>query len=388
NDGDLDLMVCNYVKWSRQIDTELAFSMNGRDRAYGPPIQYQGSFPYLYRNDGGGRFTDVSAAAGVQVKNPATGAPVAKSLALVFFDFDRDGFADVLIANDTVQNFLFHNRRDGTFAEIGLRAGIGFDAEGRATGAMGIDAARFRDGESVGVAIGNFANEMTSLFVSGRDPLQFSDQAASEGIGAPSRLSLSFGLFFFDYDLDGRLDLLQANGHIEDAIQQVQPSQHYAQPAQLFWNQGPAARCCFVPIPADTVGDLAQPMVARGAAYADIDGDLDLDVLLVQLNGPPRLLRNEQQLGHHALRLVLRGTRSNRNAIGARVIASFGGQTVEQTVAPTRSYLSQVELPVTIGLGTHRAVDQLTIHWPGGAVQKVPVRDLHIDGTTQIVEPR
>jgi len=248
-DGDLDLFVCNYVHWSREIDYEVDFRLDGVGRAFGPPQSYQGSFPYLYRNDGGGSFTDVSAAAGLHVVNPATGVPVAKSLALAPIDVDHDGDLDVMVSNDTVQNFLFRNRGDGTFSEEAEHFGLAYDRNGNSTGAMGIDAANYRNDGNLGFIIGNFANEMSSVYVTQDDPEFFVDEAITEGIGAPSRLMLSFGLFMFDYDLDGRLDVLQANGHVEEEIAKVDPSQRYRQSAQLFWNAGPSSERSFVDVP-------------------------------------------------------------------------------------------------------------------------------------------
>jgi hypothetical protein len=370
-DGDLDLFVCNYVRWSREIDIELNFTLNGTDRAYGPPTNYEGVHPYLYRNEGDGTFSDVSAAAGIQVVNPLNGKPVSKALAATFADVDSDGWIDIVVANDTVQNFLYHNRGDGTFEEIGASAGIAFDGAGNATGAMGIDAARYRNDRAFAVAIGNFANEMTSFFVSQNSGLLFTDEAAGEGIGSPSRLFLKFGLFFFDYDLDGRVDLLQANGHLEDEIHEVQASQHYEQPAQLFWNQGPEARSCYVEVPREQAGDLSKPIVGRGAAYADYDGDGDLDVVLTQTGGRPLLLRNDQALGHRWLRVALEGRSSNRDAIGAWVVLSAGGIEQRRQVMPTRSYLSQVEPVVTFGLGQAATIDSLEVIWPDGHRQAV-----------------
>ena len=370
DDGDLDLFVCNYVRWSREIDLELNFTLNGRDRAYGPPTNYEGAHSRLYRNDGDGTFRDVSAEAGIEVVNPLGGRPMGKALAVSFADADRDGWIDVLVANDTVQNFLFHNRGDGTFEEIGAVSGVGFDSGGTATGAMGLDVAHYRDDEALAVGIANFANEMTSLYVS-QGALQFTDEAAGEGIGAPSRRFLSFGLFFFDFDLDGRLDMLQANGHLENEISQVQASQTYEQPAQLFWNQGPEAGSCYAEVPLDRLGDLGRPIVGRGAAYADIDGDADLDLLLTQAGGRPLLLRNGLDNGNRAVRLVLEGTRSNRDAIGAWVELTAGGRTQRRQVMPTRSYLSQVELALTFGLGRQATVERVRVEWPDGSVEEL-----------------
>ena len=253
--------------------------------------------PSLYRNDGDGRFTEVAAEAGLHVVNPDTGEPVAKSLGLALADIDGDGRVDILLANDTVRNFLFLNRGDWSFEEVGAEAGIAYDAAGNATGAMGVDVADVRDDGHLAFAVGNFANEMASFFVAQNEPVQFADEAMIEGIGSPTRLRLGFGAFFFDADLDGRLDLLFANGHIEDAIAQVQNSQSHRQPAQLFWNTGGGGGPTFAPVSDALLGDLPQPMVGRGAAYADIDGDGDLDVVLTANGGPARLLRNDQATG-------------------------------------------------------------------------------------------
>jgi enediyne biosynthesis protein E4 len=311
--------------------------------------------------------------------------PMAKSLGVAAIDLDADGWPDLVVANDTVQNFVFHNERNDRFAEIGARAGVAFDAYGNSRSAMGIDAADVRSDGSMAIAIGNFANEMTALYVSQQDPLQFADEAIVSGIGPRSRGSLTFGVLFFDYDLDGRLDLLTANGHIEEAIHTVQASQQYAQPPQLFWNAGPAARVTFVPAAAHGAGDLLRPMVARGAAVADIDGDGDPDVVLTGVAGPPRLLRNDQRSGHHWIRLALTGTRSNRDAIGSTVEVRVGTQTLRRTIMPGRGYLSQSELPVTIGLGDRTSIGEVRIRWPDGSVQTV--HDVALDSTTRIIQP-
>lgn len=382
-DGDLDLFVGNYVRWSREIDLEIDFRLTGLGRAYGAPTHFTGVNNYLYRNEGDGRFVDVSAAAGIPVVDTASGRAVGKALGVVPMDYDADGWPDLFVANDTVRNFLYRNRGDGTFEELGAFEGIAFDRNGRATGAMGIDVAWYRNDQELGAVIGNFANEPSSLYVTmeGRPP--FADEAVIEGLGAPSRLALTFGVFFFDYDLDGRLDLLQANGHLEHEINTVQPSQHYAQPVQLFWNCGDACPTRLIQVP--NSGALTDPLVGRGAAYADVDGDGDLDFAISQNGRRTLLVRNDQNTGHHWLRVRLKGTESGRDAIGAVVELVAGGETQRREVNPSRSYMSQMELPVTFGLGTVDSVDRLSVRWPSGVVQQVVVDA--VDREIEVVEP-
>jgi hypothetical protein len=385
-DEDLDLVVPHYVQWSPQKDLALNFTLNGTDRAYGPPKQYEGAATTLWINGGDGTFRDASEEAGLIVTNPSTGAMVGKSLAVAPADLDCDGDIDLLVANDTTRNFFFRNRGDGTFEEVGVELGIAYDQRGNATGAMGIDIGHYRNDDTVGIGIGNFANEMTSLYVSEGGQDWFTDEAAIEGIGSPTRPLLSFGLFFVDYDLDGRLDLFQTNGHLEEEINQAQASQHYRQPAQLFWNAGVDAVPCFRIVPSSTAGDLDRPIVGRGAAYADIDSDGDLDFIITQPGELPMLLRNDQALGHHWLRVRLIDEHGgNRDAIGAWVELESDGMIQRRQVMPTRSYLSQVELPVTFGLGDSDTIDRLTIIWPDGQRQNVAMDG--VDQTVVVVRP-
>lgn len=370
-DGDLDLFVCQYVKWSAQINADVNYSLTGVGRAYGPPTDYAGTQNTLYRNDGG-RFTDVTAEAGIVVTNQATGGPVGKSLALLPDDINNDGWVDVVVANDTVRNFLFLNQQDGTFVEVGEARGLAFDAGGLATGAMGIDSAWFSNDPRKGIAIGNFANEMSSFYVSRGTANTFSDDAVVAGIGAPSRRTLTFGLLFLDLNLDGREELLAANGHVEPEINRVQASQQYAQPVQLFWNCGESCPRPFQHVETP-VAALASPRVGRGLAYADIDADGDLDVVITTIDGPPSLLRNDQEGKNHWIRLRLMDpvSNGNRDAIGAVVTLVSGGITQRRKVMPARSYLSQVELPVTFGLGARIKIDKLSVRWPDGRTTDV-----------------
>lgn len=366
-DGDLDLFVVNYVRWSRAIDLEIDFRLTGLGRAYGAPVNFIGTHNRLYRNDGGGHFTDVSSVAGIEVTDPVSGRPAGKGLGVVPLDYDRDGWTDLVVANDTVRNLLYRNRGDGRFEEVGIFEGIAFDRNGKSSSSMGIDAAQFRNDGETGIAVGKFANEMSSLFVTSEGRTPFVDEAVIEGLGPASRIPLTFGVLFLDYDLDGRQDLLLANGHLEHEINRVQQSQTYAQPPQLFWNCGAACPGRFVSV--TQAGDLPQPLVGRGIATADIDDDGDLDLLITQNGRRPALLRNDQNTGHHWLRVQLKGQAPNTSAIGAQVSLTAGGATQVRDLFPARGYLSSVELPLTFGLGNAERIDTLKIRWPDGREQ-------------------
>ncbi len=394
-DGKLDLFVCNYVAWSPKFDLDQDFKLTGVGRAYGPPRAFEGTTCILYRN-AGDHFEDVSEKAGIQVLDTegvgaaARSRGAGKSLGVVVCDPDEDGWPDIIVANDTVRNFFFHNEegKDGerVFKEKGNTAGIAYPASSPdARGAMGIDWGEYRPGLSA-LVIANFSNEPNSfLRLDNRKRCSFQDVAMVEGIAGKSRSPLKFGAFFFDFDLDGRLDLLTCNGHLEPDIAMNQPGQTYAQPPQLFWNTGLKSQRAFEEVTRLEAGpDLFRPLVGRGCAYADIDGDGDLDVVLTANGGPARLLRNEasqQKDRNHWVRLVLKGDgkKSNTSAIGARVEVKVGDTLLRREVAGARGYLSQSELPITIGLGKATKVDSVTIYWPGRSAGKQVVEHLAAD---------
>lgn len=376
NDGLLDLFVCNYVQWSRDTDLSQEFSLVGIGRAYGPPAFFKGTYPYLYHNDGKGKFTDVTEKAGMQVKNPATGVPMAKSLGIAPIDVNHDGWQDLVIANDTVANFLFVNQKDGTFRESGVPSSLAFDRNGNATGAMGLDCGYMRNDDTLAIAIGNFSNEPCSLYLSRGKQANFFDAATATGLGPQTRLSLTFGMFFADLDLDGRQDIVCTNGQLEPEISTVSNTQRYEQPPQIFWNAGTAGGTELTPLLAEHVGDSAlKPMVGRGAAYADLDNDGDLDMIFIANGGKARILRNDQSLGNQWIRVSLKQKEKNRFAYGAelRLTVKDGDKTSVhcRCVTPTRSYLSQCETTATFGLGTNAKLEKLEILWPGGESQTV-----------------
>ncbi len=356
-DGLLDLFVCNYVQWSAQHD--VFCSVDGKNKSYCTPEAYRGATCWLFRNRGDGTFEDVTAKSGVFDTS-------SKSLGVALIDYDRDGWPDFAVANDTQPNKLYHNLRNGTFEETGVRSGVAFSEDGRARAGMGIDAADFDNSGASGIAITNFDNEMMALYRAGAVGA-FADVAVASGIGAASRNTLGFGCAFFDVDLDGRLDLAAANGHIDATVRNVQAHTGYAQPPHLFLNQGGGR---FRDMAAEAGIEFAAPKVARGLAYGDFDNDGDLDLLLTTNQGPALLYRNDLTNGNRGLRLRVTGTKSNRDGIGTvvRLWTPEGPQM--RTVKSGSSYLSQSELPVTFGLGPRDRAQRLLVEWPSGATQE------------------
>jgi hypothetical protein len=367
NDGDLDLFVTSYTAWSPDIQRRLnrRVAKTGMPRVPSPTI-LKGDFCVLYRNDGNDRFTDVSKPAGIRVTD-TEGRPVAKALSVNFVDFDDNGFLDIFVANDKVRNFALLNQGDGTFVEKAAELGLAYDNQGDATATMGSDYAYYADTKTLALAAGNFSREATSMWVAIK-PRLFGDFSAEEGIGTPTYPYVTFGLFFADYDLDGREDLFQVNGHVHEHIHMSSPEETFRQSPQLFWNTGRESRV-YEEIPLEEMGGLGVKLSGRGAAFADIDGDGDLDFAVSQMIGRAHLFRNDQALGHNWIRFQLEGTNSNRDAIGAWIEIEAGGKAQKKPVMPTRSFVSQVERTVTFGLGKADKVDSVRILWPDGTYE-------------------
>jgi len=350
-DGKLDLFVTNYVAWSEKGD--LYCTLDGRHKSYCTPEAYKGATSRLFHNLGNGRFEDVTQKAGIY-------DPTSKSLGVAVVDYDRDGWPDLAVSNDTERNKLYHNNRNGTFTEQGVQAGIAFSEDGIARGAMGIDDADFDHSGFPSLAIGNFSNQMLGLYHNEGNRF-FIDIAPSSSIGRASLLSLSFGLFFFDYDLDGLEDIFVANGHIEPDINRIQQQVAYAQLPLVFHNEGndrfqeSGKRLGFT-----------RKFVARGAAYADFDNDGAPDILLTNNGGPAYLFHNVGGSRNNAIRIKTVGTRSNRDGIGAEVRVQSAAGEGWQTVHSGSSYCSQSELVLTFGLGRANIAESVEIIWPSG----------------------
>ncbi|MEO7274642.1 MAG: CRTAC1 family protein [Vicinamibacterales bacterium] len=360
NDGKLDLFVANYVQWT--VATDVTCSLDGRRKSYCTPQSYKGASGTLYRNRGDGTFADVTKKAGLY-------DPAAKALGVALIDLDNDGRLDLFVANDTQPNRLYRNQGDGTFTDVGMMAGVAFNDAGVARAGMGADAADYDGSGRQSLVVGNFSNEMMALYSNQGSGL-FIDDAPTTTVGKASLLTLTFACFFFDADLDGLLDIFAANGHVADDIATAQPKVTYAQRPHLFRNLGARK---FEAISSRVGTAFEQAVVARGAAYGDIDNDGDLDLVITANNGPARLLRNDQAAAGRSVRISLEGISSNRSAIGARVrVQTDDGRKAEAMLKTGSSYLSQSELPLTFGLGRAARLTSIEVTWPNGRVEKVP----------------
>ena len=356
-DGNLDLYVANYVEWT--IETDIFCTLDGTNKAYCTPESYHGQSSRLFRNRGDGTFVDISRISRIEDRT-------SKSLGVCIFDYNSDGLPDIFEANDTQPNKLYHNNGDGTFIETGLNVGIAYSENGVATGAMGIDAGDYDGSGRESLVIGNFSNEMMNLYHNEGEI--FIDDAPIANIGNASLLTLTFGCFFFDFDLDGRLDIFAANGHVENEINAVQSEVTYAQVPHLFRNTGDGK---FQDVALKIGTDLANPIVGRGAAYGDIDNDGDWDILVTTSNGLAHLYRNDAANQNRWIKLKLIGSKSNRNGIGARVTITSKSGTQTRTLKSGCSYCSQSELSLIFGIGQTPRIDMIEVNWPSGVVDRL-----------------
>ena len=356
--GKLDLVVVNYVQWTPK--TDLFCTLDGSHKSYCTPEAYKGASIRLWHNMGNGRFKDVTKRAGLY-------DAASKGLGIAVLDYNNDKWPDLLIVNDTQPNKLYVNNRNETFRETAVTAGIAFSEDGVARAGMGVDVSDYDRSGRPSIIITNFSNQMISLYHNEGNGL-FVDEAPRSSVGLSSLLTLGFACFFFDYDLDGWPDIFVANGHIDSDIERVQKRVKYRQPPHLFHNVGNGK---FEEAIGAVGRELGLPRVARGAAYADIDYDGDLDLLLTTNSGPAFLFRNDGGNRNYALRIRLRGTESNSNGIGAVVRIENGTDRQWQMVHSGSSYLSQSELVLTFGLGQQTSVSTVQIDWPSGQVDKL-----------------
>ena len=362
NDGKLDLFVANYVDWS--VEKDQLCSLDGKNKSYCTPQSYKGQSSTLYHNKGNGTFDNVTQAAGLN-------DPTSKSLGVALLDYNGDGWLDLFVANDTEPNKLYKNNGNGTFTDEAVTAGVAFSEAGTARAGMGVDAGDFDGSGRQGIVVGNFTNESMALYRNDGTGL-FTDEAPNSGIGKMSAQSLTFAVFFFDYDLDGLLDVFAANGHVSDDISVVQPNVKYAQSPHLFHNKGKKK---FEEMTAKLGRALQRAIVGRGAAYGDFDNDGDLDLLITSNNGPARLLRNDNGNQNDLLRVKVVGSKSNRDGIGAKVtLKTAKGVKFFSMVKTGSSYCSQSEFPLTFGLGPPEEGRTVTLEivWPRGEKDTIP----------------
>ena len=359
-DGKLDLFVCDYLRYDLAHNLVCRNRLGGR--SYCTPHHYPPDRCALFHNEGGDRFTDVSRRSGIA-------SSTAKALGVTAADFDGDGWPDLYVASDTTPNLLLHNVRGPggmrVFREEGLESGVAYGENGLARAGMGVDTTGL-DGNRLAIAVANFSNEPLSLFVQD-GPGLFTDRTYEAGLASTHLAYLGFGLFFFDADNDGRPDLFVSNGHVQDDIQLFQNNLRYAEPCQLFRGEGGLR---FTEVSQTAGAPFRRERVGRGAAYGDFDNDGSLDILLTSNNGPAELLRNDTAPRRHWLQVETRGTKSNRDGLGAEVTVTAAGRRQRQWVRSGSSYCSAGMRWLHFGLGDATRVESVEVRWPSGAVTR------------------
>jgi hypothetical protein len=359
NDGHLDLVIANYVDWSPERNFYCG-DQGPSMRSYCHPDDFRGQPPTLYHNNGDGTFTDVSRHSGLGLKG-------GNGLGVVTFDYDDDGWQDIFIANDHMPNFLFHNNRDGTFREVGYAAGVAVSADGLFEAGMGTDAADATGSGRMDLTVTHLDMQLARFYQNLGDQT-FDDATLRSKIGYATYHMSGFGTRFMDYDNDGARDLFMANGHVLDNIQRYHADTRYAEPKLMFRNNGHGV---FENV-SDLLGpDFQLPRVSRGAAAADFDNDGDLDILVNNNGQAPQLLRNDGGNSNHWLQILLIGTKSNRDGVGARVKVSAGNLILHDQRKGGMSYQSAQDPRLHFGLGPHSNVDEIEIFWPSGSVTRL-----------------
>ena len=368
-DGFLDLYVANYLDYN--IQTAHPCALEGV-HIYCGPHEYPGASDTLYRNNGDGTFTDITTRSGV--KNNG------KGLGVIFTDYNNDGYPDIFVANDAVEDYLYRNNRDGTFTDVALAAGIAYNSEGRATASMGIANGDYNSDGILDLFVTNFSLEVNSLFQNDGDGF-YTMTTFEAGLAEPSFSRLGFGTQFLDVDNNGSLDLLVANGHVWDNVTQITPSLSYQQTCQLFLNNGKGK---YQDI-SNSVGDFfKRPVVARGTASGDYDNDGDIDILISCSGGTPVLLRNDSKTDNQWLKIKLTSRTRNRNAIGAKVYVKTNERTYLREATSGGSYASSHDNTLHFGLGNAETVNSIEIHWLGGKIQHI--ENVSTNRSIQIVE--
>ena len=357
-DGDLDLYLARYSEYS--LATDPGCSSAAGKRAYCPPAQFEGQQDLLLENKGNGAFVDITAAAGFH-------DPDGKGLGVVCFDYNQDGRPDIYVANDGTTNRLYENLGGNRFRDITAVAGVGLQENGSMGAGMGVDAGDYDGDGRFDLFVANFSTEANALYRNRGDG-SFEFKSPSVGLAQPSMIFSGFGAAFFDYDLDGLRDVIVANGHVDDLIDEVSPASTYAEPNSLYRNLGTGG---FEDVSASVGPDFRLATVSRGLALADIDADGDLDFLISNNNGRPNLFRNDGGNRNGWIQLALLATRGEPFAIGARVEVVAGGQRQVREVRTGSSYCSQHQLVLTVGLGPGvTRVEKISVRWPGRQTQE------------------
>lgn len=370
NDGLLDLIVLRYLQW--EFDDIWCGEHRGGYRSYCHPDYFKPIAPLVFHNDGAGHFTDVTAKSGISKPG--------KGLGIAIADYDRDGKTDIFVANDSILQFLYRNKGNGRFEEVGLLSQVAADGDGRTYAGMGVDFADYDNDGLPDLVITDLANQRYALYKNDGDG-NFSYSTISSGVGKITMMHSGWGVRFFDYDNDGWKDLIVAQGHDLDTIELASPNLRYREPLLLARNMGTG----FEDVSRDSGSIFQQAWVGRGLAIGDLDNDGRLDVVVTTNDGPLYILRNETPSKNHWLTLQLTGHKSNRDAIGAEIKLTTAKASQFAIVTTGGSYLSASDKRVHFGVGSEPEVLSIEIRWPSGITQKL--NNVRADQFLRIDEP-